>query len=417
MQPISNSHAVSQWLGGWLIESTALELLRAAVMSSDIPSHIAANPSPVSSSDYVQVKGSTAIVSISGVMMKARNSMTSGVSTVELRRELRSLQADSQIEKVVLHIESPGGTAAGTMELGEAVSALAKDKPVIAYIEDIGASAAYWVASQATKVYANKMAKVGSIGTYAVVADMSEAAAMQGIKVYVVRAGEFKGMGTPGTEISAEQIAELQRLIDGANEEFLNAVAAGRRMSIEEVMKLADGRVHLAEDALAMKLIDGIRTFDEAINEPLNTFNRRTSMATAKEITDACPGIVPEKVLEYLQSDKTLSECVTDYVQDIATELAVLKEQSANLEAAHNKQAELVESLRQQLEKAKSAPGLDPLIEDPTASATQYESPRAEWQQRIREKREQGLSSTAAAVAVSREFPGLREAMLDEANN
>jgi ClpP class serine protease len=82
-----------------------------------------------------------------------------------------------------------------------------KKKPVTAYIEDLGASAAYWVASQAGKIYSNEPGFVGSIGTYLVVEDWSGAAeGAWASKVHVVKAGEFKGAGYPGTPVTDAQL-------------------------------------------------------------------------------------------------------------------------------------------------------------------------------------------------------------------
>ena len=411
------SRNLTQWFDGWLMEPIAFDSIAERLVCADIPKHLASSPPPVSDSSYVTINGSTAVVSIHGVMMKARNSMMDGSSTVELRRELRALQDNAQVEKVILHIESPGGTSAGTMELGQAVQDLSAAKPVVAFIEDIGASAAYWVASQADYIYANKMAKVGSIGTYAVVADMSGAAEQQGIKVHVIRAGEFKGMGTPGTEITESQLAEVQRMIDAANNEFLAAVITGRRMTEEAVAELADGRVHLASDAVTLGLIDEVSTLEKVVNLNLNSFNRSQTMATAKEIQDACPGITSEKVLDFLNSEMSLAACVSSHMQELAIDVEGLKE-ALTLEAEQTEKLQArVRELETELASAKSAPGLDPIEEDFSQLTSSDESAREEWKRRIEEKTAAGLSNSQAAIAVNRAYPGLRERMLEEVNS
>ena len=411
------SRNLMQWFDGWLMERTSFESIAGRLVNIDIPKHLASNPAPISDGAYVTMEGSTAIVSIHGVMMKSRNSMMEGSSTVELRRELRALQDNGMVEKVVLHIESPGGTAAGTMELGQAVRDLAAVKPVMAFIEDIGASAAYWIASQADSIYANKLAKVGSIGTYAVVADMSKAAEQQGIKVHVVRAGEFKGMGTPGTEVTETQLAEIQRMVDGANGEFLSAVARGRGLSLEAVTELADGRVHLATDAVSLGLIDGVSTLEQVVQLKRNSFNRSQTMATAKEIQEACPGIKSEKVLEFLNSEKSLASCVSSHMQELALDIETLKEQ-LSVEAEQTEKAlERVSELEAELASAKSVPGLEPLVESFAGVELRDESSREEWNRRIEEKVAKGLTSSRAAISVNQEYPDLRKRMLDEVNS
>jgi signal peptide peptidase SppA len=177
-------------------------------------------------------------------------------ATTLVRRDLRALLADESVKSMLIHVESPGGASAGTAELFDEIHAAAKRKTVWAYIDDLGASAAYWAAAGADRIVANAAAKVGSIGTYAVIVDQSREAAARGLITHVVKAGKFKGMGTAGTQISTEQLAELQRIVDGVNDLFLAGVAKGRRMSIDKVRDLADGRVHLAADALKLGLID-----------------------------------------------------------------------------------------------------------------------------------------------------------------
>jgi hypothetical protein len=124
------------------------------------------------------------------------------------------------------------------------------------------------VASQASRIIANETALVGSIGTYGVVQDTSGMAAMEGVRVHVIRAGAFKGAGTPGTEITAEHLTEMQRTVDGLNEYFLAGVAAGRSMlTAVRVRELADGRAWLAAEAKTLGLIDAIGSFDQALSE------------------------------------------------------------------------------------------------------------------------------------------------------
>lgn len=205
-----------------------------------------------------------ALVDIRGSLMKQETSLDESTSTVAMRRSIRALASDDNVKGVMIRIESPGGTSAGTQELADDVAALATIKPVHVFIEDLGASAAYWISSQATFLSTNAQGWVGSIGTYATIYDCSAAAAKDGIKVHVVRAGEFKGAGTPGTEITDGQLAEWQRLVDQTNEFFLEGVAAGRGMSIDKVRLLNDGRVYIGADAKSKGLVDDVETFDAA---------------------------------------------------------------------------------------------------------------------------------------------------------
>jgi len=212
-----------------------------------------------------QFQDGVAILSLTGPMTKRPQSWGSGTSTVQLRRQVRQAAGDPDVKSIALVVDSPGGQLSGTAELAADVAAARKRKPVTAYIEDLGASAAYWVASQAEAIYANEMAFVGSIGTYLVVEDWSQAAENAGVKVHVVKAGEFKGAGYPGTPITEGQLADWQRQVDQANEIFMQSVAAGRGWSAAKVRQIADGRCHVSRDALGLGLIDGIKSFDRVL--------------------------------------------------------------------------------------------------------------------------------------------------------
>src|SRR5690606_9547065 len=115
-------------------------------------------------------------------------------------------------------------------------------KPVVTLGEDLVASAAYYVGSQAGKFFATRSSLIGSIGVYAVLHDLSAMAAMDGVKVHVIKSAAFKGGGVPGTEITPEQLAEWQVVVDAFHRDFVQAVARGRRLSEPQARQLADGR-------------------------------------------------------------------------------------------------------------------------------------------------------------------------------
>ncbi len=257
---------LDQWMGDWAMEPDRFEASRAALMNLDLHVHMQAGPGLAAAEAKRQSEpntvGNVEILHLTGSLMKSVPSAVEGTSTVIARRRVRQAAQDPNVSAILLHIDSPGGTVDGTEALAADVAAAAKRKPVYAYIDDLGASAAYWIASQATKVFANATALVGSIGTYAVVHDLSAKAVKDGVKVHVVRAGAMKGQGVPGTEISAELLTMVQERINERNEFFLRGVASGRGLSVERVRELADGRIHLAAKAKDLKLIDGVQSLD-----------------------------------------------------------------------------------------------------------------------------------------------------------
>ena len=141
-----------------------------------------------------------------------------------------------------------------------------KVKPVYAHIEDMGASAAYWVASQAHKVYADApTTQVGSIGTYLTLYDYSAVAEREGVKVHHFATGPLKGLGAEGTPITEEQANYLQTQVEKMQTEFDTAVRMARNLSRDQLAAVRTGGTFLAAEAKAKGLIDDVKTLDQVV--------------------------------------------------------------------------------------------------------------------------------------------------------
>jgi signal peptide peptidase SppA len=211
------------------------------------------------------VRDGVATIGVTGPLTKYETSfqaLLGGTSTLRVREAIRTANADPSVRAILLHIESPGGTVGGTSELYDAV--MASRKPVHSHIEDLGASAALWIASASKSITANKSAMVGSIGTYTAIEDTSGAYEKSGVKVHVISSGGVKGGGVDGAPVSDAYIEETQKRIDAITDLFVDAVAKGRGLSKSKVKGMADGRIHLAAAAKDMGLIDRIASLDEA---------------------------------------------------------------------------------------------------------------------------------------------------------
>lgn len=219
------------------------------------------------------VEGGVAVIQISGVMTKGFNFF--GTSTLQVRKMLAQAAADKDVRAILLRIDSPGGTVSGTKELADEVAKVAKKKLVVAQIEDLGASAAFWVASQANFVFANDTAEIGSIGTFAVAADFSKMLEDDGIKVHVITNTEgedFKGAFAFGSEITDKQIADVKSIINELHQFFRDAVVNGRGFSESQMAKVGDGRTFVAKKAKSLGLIDGVRSIETTIGKILLNF-------------------------------------------------------------------------------------------------------------------------------------------------
>lgn len=204
-----------------------------------------------------QVRGRSAVLSMRGLMLPSGPSWLESYGVVLSERmidRIRAAQTDDAVDEIILEVDSPGGAVLGTQALAETVAG--SSKPVVAHVLHMAASAALYVTSQASQIVARPGALIGSIGTYAVLVDASRAAEDAGIKVHVVRAGEHKGVGTPGAPITERQLAEVQSRVDRMNDGFVAAVARGRDLTEARVRELATGATWDAAEAMRLGLVD-----------------------------------------------------------------------------------------------------------------------------------------------------------------
>lgn len=259
-----------------------------------------------------EIVGAAAIIPVTGVIAK-HSSMVNGCSQPEgtsvetMRGQLFDALEDPRVESIFLMIDSPGGSIDGLADFADEVFAASFQKPVVAFADDLCASAAYWIASQAGAIYANQTADIGSIGVYAIAVDSSERAKQEGLKFHIFRSGDNKGVGAPGIEITEDQRAVIQERIDAKFEIFLDAIMQGRGsagLDKDDLRALADGRCFVGAAALGHNLIDGIMTMGQAMSRTLPAVRENRSDvadASAKKskvdsIGDNIMAKEPEKV-------------------------------------------------------------------------------------------------------------------------
>jgi signal peptide peptidase SppA len=268
--PVPRFARISDYFGLWAMHVDQLTAFAELVSRTDMAQHMAAFRPPQQQEPTIQKVAaangkSVAVVRLAGTMMKSAGSF-GGSSTVQVRKDLRAA-ADPDVSAILMAIDSPGGAISGTADLASDVNRARRKKPVWAHIDDLGASAAYWVASQADQIYANSpTALVGSIGTYGSVTDLSGALEKGGVKVRVFRSGPLKGAGAvPGDPLTDEQAAHLQRTVDLTQQHFDAAVKSGRGLTAAQLDAVRSGGVFLAQEAKELKLIDGIRPLETTL--------------------------------------------------------------------------------------------------------------------------------------------------------
>jgi signal peptide peptidase SppA len=230
---------------------------------------LAGNPQQQKQADNAPAKqGATAIIPIVGVLSKYPSMLDDVfgfVSTIQIQNQIDAALYDEEVEKIILFIDSPGGTVPGVPDLADYIATAKTIKPIVAYVSDMCASAAYWLASQCTSIVANEAAFVGSIGVFLVLCDESKAADQHGVKYTLISAGEYKGLEVPGLPIDERAIGESQRQVNSIYQLFCSAVQGGRKIDTNQIRNLADGRIHIASQAIELGLIDAIGTLEVAI--------------------------------------------------------------------------------------------------------------------------------------------------------
>lgn len=225
---------------------------------------------PAQSAPYA-IQNGIAVISISGVIDRvARISFFTGLPFTQgqdtIRGALEAAMRDPQVKGILLSINSPGGAAAGTKELADAIALAAKTKPIAAYADGLAASAAYWLASATGTVYAPVTAQVGSIGVIAVLTDWTKAAEKAGLVRTVLSSGQWKAAGSPDKSLTDEERALFQGQLETLHSIFKTDVAERMGITAPE-LHWAEGQTVLGEEALDLGLVSAIaRDQSEAVS-------------------------------------------------------------------------------------------------------------------------------------------------------
>jgi len=204
--------------------------------------------------------GMIAVIPVQG-LMTARGSLE------RLRNSMRSAANNPDVSAIVMDMDTPGGTYAGTPETAAAVAEAAKAKKVVAVVNTLAASAGYWLASQASEIVMSPSADVGSIGVYRMHIDVSKALSDLGVTINLIHSGRFKVEGNPFEPLGDEARAYSQASVDESHDEFIQAVAAGRGVSRAKVREdFGQGRVIGADKAVSLGMADRIGTLPEVLS-------------------------------------------------------------------------------------------------------------------------------------------------------
>lgn len=184
----------------------------------------------------------------------------------DLVRDLKALRDNAHVRAIVIRINSPGGVVGPTQEIHDALVRLrAAGKPVVASLSSIAASGGYYVAVAADKIYANPGTLTGSIGVIMQLATVDQLMKKVGIDYVVVKAGRYKDMGNFSRPMTPDERRVLQALLDDVHGQFIDAVAAGRKLARDQVVQFADGRVFSGTQAKALHMVDELGGLEDAV--------------------------------------------------------------------------------------------------------------------------------------------------------
>lgn len=174
-------------------------------------------------------------------------------------------EKDPTIKAIILRVNSPGGEVIASEKLARKVKEVSKKKPVIAYIETVGASGAYMAIAPATCIVAEKHSIVGSIGVRMDMIQYYELMRKLGVNVTVIKAGKYKDIGSPYRPLTPEEKEYLESIINEIYMDFVKWVAENRNMTVEETLKVADGKIYSGYGAKKVGLVDYIGTEEDAV--------------------------------------------------------------------------------------------------------------------------------------------------------
>src|ERR1700683_1404426 len=189
--------------------------------------------------------------------------------------QLKKFVDDDSIKALILHVNSPGGGGAASEEIYREVKRIRdeKKKRIVASIETVGASGAYYVSAGTNKIYADNGSIVGSIGVIAQWGNYGDLLRWMKLKSETLKVGEFKDTGDPTREMTPAERAYMQSLIDNMYGQFVKAVADGRHAKEADIKAIADGRVWTGQEALSMHLIDQVADFQAAVEDTAKAVN------------------------------------------------------------------------------------------------------------------------------------------------
>ena len=251
----------------------ALSLIAAFVVISRGDSIRKARPNDMALSKLAGLsqankKNAVAVVELYGTISQGNSSRSWDHGSQQIARRIHDVADKKEVKAIVLDINTPGGSVGAVQEIYSAIKRAKAEtkKPFIARFGEVSASGGYYVASACDLIVAQPGTITGSIGVIFSVSNFEGLMKKVGFKNEAIKSGKFKDIGSPTREMTPDERKLLQAMIDDSYEQFVAAVSEGRKMSVEEVKKLADGRIYTGRQAKDNGLVDQLGDLQDALD-------------------------------------------------------------------------------------------------------------------------------------------------------
>lgn len=213
-------------------------------------------------SDGVSFEDSVAVVRLEGVIRSSSGFMDETMTVSEFSRLFEEAEDNSNVKAIVVEINSPGGSPVASAEIAAII--LQSEKPVVAWIAEVGASGAYWVATSADRIVSHPLSMTCSIGAYIQISDFSKLLEDYNVSQTTIKSGEHKDIGNPYREMTESEEAIFQNMVEQINEEFVRVVRERREGA--DLSEVSDGRPCIGKKALELGLVDSVGSRESAIS-------------------------------------------------------------------------------------------------------------------------------------------------------
>lgn len=267
-----------------------------------------------------------AVVNVSGNLVSKDswvNSFFGLVSYNEIRNAVFSALDHADVNSILINSDTPGGSASGISELSDFLSKVnSQGKPIYSYTATEMLSGGYWLSSVGRRIFAGKVASIGSIGVISVHLSMLDAMRKAGVEPTVIRKGEFKALGNPYEKLGEKARVSIESQMGKIYDIFLDVVSEARGMSIPSLIEsAAEGRVFIGEDAVTVGLVDNIASFDDTVLE----VSDRTKKSNSSSITN---NYSTEAGVDIMSKKKVLTEAAVGAIASGVPEQTVLEDEN-----------------------------------------------------------------------------------------